>query len=76
MNIYILVFNIIIINMLKYIYIYMYCTFSCPEKCLNNFNSLKARLARIFLSKIFVTFLIATSWPVSIFFAELFLNKL
>lgn len=35
-------------------------TFRCPRKCCNNLISRKARLAKIFLLKMLVIFLIAT----------------
>jgi len=46
-------------------------TFSCPEKWRRSLTSRKALLARMAFSKTLVTFLMATSSPVWVFFAAL-----
>src|SRR5271154_6133314 len=50
-------------------------TFRCPRKCCNSLISLRARFARIFLLKTFVTFLIATPSPFWLLVAALWIYR-
>lgn len=50
-------------------------TFLWPRKCCSSLISRKARLAKIFLLKMLVSFLIATSWLVALCVAALCENS-